>query len=526
MPTIGPSSRSFLPSDIPPSLVAGADSRRREVAPTLLPSSKAALGQFMTPAAIAQFMASLFAPPDSLEVRILDPGAGAGSLTAALVQSLCERPGQANAISVTCYEIDRALVPHLQQTLEECHRAVVASGLHFSSDARELDFIQDAAASLSPDLFSPPAAPPAYTHVILNPPCKKIQTGSLHRKLLSHTGIETSNLYAAFVALAINLLAPGGQLVAITPRSFCNGPYFLPFRKLLLSHTSILRIHTFESRDEAFQEDDVLQENVIFLAAKGAQSDKVLLSSSRGPHFESLASRVASFNEVVHDGDAGLIIHIATTEGDRQVALRLGALRFTLDDLRIQVSTGPVVDFRLNSNIHHDPTPSTVPLLYPIHFKSGLVQWPLPDSRKPSAVDHNHETRKWLMPQGYYTVTRRFTSKEERRRVVAAVFDPARAPAPMVGFENHLNVFHAAGHGLQPEIARGLCIYLNSTLIDRFFRQFNGHTQVNASDLRNIRYPSHEILHALGEAWREGPLPPQETIDALVDAALAGTQTD
>src|SRR3990170_2469307 len=349
MPTIGPSSRSNLPSDTPPSLVARADSRRREVAPTLLPASKAALGQFMTPASIAQFMASLFAPPDSLEVRILDPGAGVGSLTAALVQSLCERPGRANAISVTCYEIDRALVPHLQQTLEECHRVVVASGLHFNSDTRELDFIQDAAASLSPSLFSPLAAPPAYTHVILNPPYKKIQTGSLHRELLSRTGIETSNLYAAFVALAINLLAPGGQLVAITPRSFCNGPYFLPFRRYLLTRMSMLRIHTFELRDQAFRDDEVLQENIIFLAAEGIQSETVVLSSSRGAELESFPQRIARFGEVVKERDPNLIIHIATTDEDKETALQVAALPYTLDDLGIQVSTGPVVDFRLKA---------------------------------------------------------------------------------------------------------------------------------------------------------------------------------
>ena len=521
MPPIRTPTPSSSTSASPAPLVARADLRRREVAQTLLPSTKTALGQFMTPAPIAQFMASLFVPPASSEVRILDPGAGVGSLTAALVQSLCDLPNAAKEVTVTCYEIDRTLIPHLQGTLQECLRTAQSAGLIFHSQLRELDFIQDAAETLSPDLFSPSATAQSYTHAILNPPYKKIQTGSLHRKLLSRTGIETSNLYSAFVALAIKLLAPSGQLVAITPRSFCNGPYFLPFRKLLLAEMSILRIHTFESREEAFRDDNVLQENVILFAAKSPQSDNVMLSSSRGPQFHSITSRIAPFTEVIRDGDPYLIIHIPTTEDDKRVALQLRSLRFTLDDLSIQVSTGPVVDFRLRPHIHHHATSSSVPLLYPAHFKSGLVQWPQPDGRKPNAIDLNDQTRKWLMPQGNYAVTRRFSSKEERRRVVGAVFDPARTPGKMIGFENHLNVFHTGGHGLPAAIARGLCIFLNSTLVDRFFRQFNGHTQVNASDLRNLRYPSLDILHSLGSAWREGPLPSQETIDALVDTALA-----
>ena len=46
------------------------------------------------------------------------------------------------------------------------------------------------------------------------------------RRLLSRMGIETSNLYTGFLAVAVRLLAPSGELVAITPRSFCNGIHF------------------------------------------------------------------------------------------------------------------------------------------------------------------------------------------------------------------------------------------------------------------------------------------------------------
>lgn len=70
--------------------------------------------------------------------------------------------------------------------------------------------------------------------------------------------------------------------------------------------------------------------------------------------------------------------------------------------------------------------------------------------------------------------------------------------APFLGFENHLNVFHEKKRGLPKALAYGLSLYLNSTRVDKIFRRFSGHTQVNATDLRLINYPSRKALVDLG----------------------------
>src|SRR5699024_12620967 len=61
-----------------------------------------------------------------------------------------------------------------------------------------------------------------YTHAILNPPYKKIRSNSLHRRLLRSIGIETVNLYSAFVALTIKLLYYGGNIISIIIICFFN----------------------------------------------------------------------------------------------------------------------------------------------------------------------------------------------------------------------------------------------------------------------------------------------------------------
>jgi len=167
------------------------------------------------------------------------------------------------------------------------------------------------------------------------------------------------------------------------------------------------------------------------------------------------------------------------------------------------------------------PEFGTVPLLYPVHFKSNGTTWPINGMKKPNAIELNASTQKWLYPNGFYCVVRRFSSKEEKRRIVASVVEPeVFGDVTMLGFENHLNLFHENKHGLPECLARGLTVFLNSTAVDENFRRFNGHTQVNATDLKLIKYPSRDILFDLGTwAMQQGKLT-QEMIDSKLGTLI------
>lgn len=190
-------------------------------------------------------------------------------------------------------------------------------------------------------------------------------------------------------------------------------------------------------------------------------------------------------------------------------------------DLGIQVSTGRVVEFRAREFLRKSPGRKTVPLIYPAHFDRGFVSWPRADGRKPNALADVAETEDLMVASGTYVLTKRFTSKEERRRVVAVVYDPARLPTDVerVGFENHVNYFHANGGGLPKLVALGLALYLDSSLVDGYFRQFSGHTQVNAVDLRSLKYPSLDDLKAMGRRIGAS-FPEQEAIDEIVAGVM------
>ncbi|MGH7135932.1 MAG: hypothetical protein ACREHD_09345, partial [Pirellulales bacterium] len=63
---------------------------------------------------------------------------------------------------------------------------------------------------------------------------------------------------------------------------------------------------------------------------------------------------------------------------------------------------------------------------------------------------------------------------------------------------------------------RGLSVFLNGTGADQSFRRFNGHTQVNATDLRQMKYPNRDTLIRLGRWAKQNPTVTQELIDQTI----------
>jgi len=470
----------------------------REAAFDLIdPDKRSKMGQFGTPEPISRFMASMFVFGQP-KVRLLDAGAGVGSLATAFLYAACQSDSPPEVIHLTAFEIEPVLIQALHETNGLCAEFCEKHGVNFSYEVIEADFI-DYMVKAGSELFHQSIA--QFNFAILNPPYRKIRTKSPHRRLLSRAGVEVSNLYAGFVALAIRALSPGGQLVAITPRSFCNGPYFNSFRRDFLDRMRINRLHVFNSRSEAFGGDKVLQENIIVCGTRGSGHPReVMVTSSSGAPDAAELQRIVPYHRVVPDGASFPFIYLITDGTSEEVAEAMGQLTSSLDDLGIQLSTGRVVDFRAMDFLRQMPGEQDAPLIYPGHLRAGQTFWPTEGSKKPNAIAIEPETQGLLVPPGVYVLVKRFSSKEQRRRIDAYIFDSDEvSPDSPVGFENHTNYFHEDGNGLSRDLAVGLAVYLNSTLVDLYFRLFSGHTQVNAADLRNFPFPNRNEIISLGQ---------------------------
>ena len=124
----------------------------------------------MTPVPIGRFMTSLFNDLTG-DLRVLDPGAGVGSLTAALVERLCAAAVNPDSVALVAYEIEPLLIEYLQNTLAEseaqCQSAHIKSEYTICKD----DFILSHPANQE-DRLSPvdSSVDDGFTHVIMNPP--------------------------------------------------------------------------------------------------------------------------------------------------------------------------------------------------------------------------------------------------------------------------------------------------------------------------------------------------------------------
>jgi adenine-specific DNA-methyltransferase len=197
-------------------LIDRVDLIRLDVGRRLDPAERAAKGQFFTPASIARFMADL-SEVKTGEVRLLDAGAGIGSLSAAWIARACGLGQRPSSIHLTAYEADHGLVEHLRRTVEDCEEACRAAGVAFQGDVIEGDFIRAAVELLAArPLWA--AARRGFDCAILNPPYRKLHSESETRQALRSVGIETSNLYAAFLWLVFRLLDEGGEMVAFGQR--------------------------------------------------------------------------------------------------------------------------------------------------------------------------------------------------------------------------------------------------------------------------------------------------------------------
>lgn len=444
-------------------------------------SQRKKFGQFFTTAKTAMYMADLFyIDLDKEELSLLDAGTGTGILSAALIDRIFQL-GYTGKINLTCYETDSVVLPILEQNLK-----LAKETYGISYNIKTENYITSQYFGIGTLLDEDSCK---YDYIIGNPPYLKVSKDApeaLSMPLVCH---GAPNLYFLFWAMGIYNLKNHQELVYIIPRSWTSGAYFKKFREYLFSNAVITDIHLFESRDKVFGGESILQETIIIKIKKTrTEPDTINITTSSDAEFNDLRKFEAPYHTVVPKNH---YVYLITDEKDANVIERINNLPQTLPDIQLKMQTGIIVDFRTREVLRDNMGKGAFPLLYAQHIKDGRVIWPL--GKKGEVIQTDHPA--YLQENSDFLLVKRFTSKEEKRRLQCGIYLKQRySQFKYISTQNKVNFVKCDS----PCITYGLYVLLNSSLYDAYYRILNGSTQVNSTEINQIPIPPRDVIEKMG----------------------------
>lgn len=454
-------------------------------------SQRKKYGQFFTSKETAMFMAGLFdISANRTSLSILDPGAGSGILAVALLDRLQTIPSMKH-VELVCYETDENVIPLLRYNLDwVCQHTGIDIAYQIICD----NYILSQRLEYNGMLGANPQ-PPKYDLIIGNPPYIKVSKDAPEAKAMPDVCYGAPNLYFLFASISLFNLKYQGEMVYIIPRSWTSGAYFKKFRQKFLRDGALEHIHLFVSRDKVFEKESVLQETIIIKLRKTKTPPQTITvtTTQSNQDFSKITKFVAPYHTVITGEDT--YVYLVTNQEETEVLERLNEWKNTLPSLGLKMKTGLTVDFRNWKALRDDAEDHAVPLFYAQHIQNGRVVFPVGKEHEYILTDQPG----LLQPNANYLFVKRFTSKEEPRRLQCGVYLARRYPEySKISTQNKLNFVTGLG-GLSECVTYGLYVLFNSTLYDCYYRILNGSTQVNSTEVNAMPVPSMSVIEHMGQ---------------------------
>lgn len=448
-------------------------------------------GQFFTSMETARFMAGLYNIDEKKsKVSVLDAGAGSGILSCAFIERL-ETIDFIQKIELTCYENDKNVLPLLKKNLEYCK---MKSGKKIDINIIEDNYILSQYLDFN-HMIGGNTDPKKYDFVIGNPPYMKIPKDAPEATAMPEVCYGAPNLYFIFASMGLFNLCENGEMVYIIPRSWTSGAYFKCFRKYFLTVGKLEHIHLFVSRSKVFDKESVLQETIIIKVKKTVKTPEnvTITSSKSNSDFGEITSLTVSYDLVVAGSD--YYVYLVTDENEVEVLRKLHKFDKTLPAIGVKMKTGLTVDFRNREILRDEEEEGAMPLFYSQHIKQGKVEFPIQKEHEYVVTE-----QKGLMQDNKnYLFVKRFTAKEEPRRLQCGVYLAKRFPQyKKISTQNKINFVDGVLTEMSECLVYGLYVLFNSTLYDKYYRILNGSTQVNSTEINSMPVPDLETIQEMG----------------------------
>ena len=453
------------------------------------------LGRLFTKKESAKIMASKF----SLDVEkssytILDPGAGTGILTAALVERICKEAPLCKQIFVTCYENNSDFADMLEDNLERIRKKC----RHdydvrlFASVYRE-NYLTESKNHYTVTFFD--TVPDKYDLIICSPPTELYEKDS--DEALT-TGGVTQLKFAApdlFLSQASKHLEPSGELGIMLPVSYATASGVAPLRLEIAKALSLEALHLFIGKQKNLKRAVPLKKNFIVAYKNAPKNSTVAISSSEdnGANITNLPSLAYDF---IVDEESGALTLPKSVE-DTMIVEHISKLPETLSSLGLKMSTGLIIDSKCEGMIFSERSEGTIPLIRQNAIRNGIIAFPSKISGQYLAP-----VKSSLMQKNKnMIIIKRIPAKSDARFINSAIYLAAQMPKETyISTHNKVNFIDTQNKDAEmcPRLVFGLFALLNSTIYDRYLSIVSKSKQINAKEFKTLPLPSRNIIESIG----------------------------
>ena len=466
------------------------------------------IGRFFTKKGTAALMAAMARPASKETVTVLDPGAGTGILSAALLERLC-LGGGVKTVFLTCYENDEMMLPMLENNLTRLRRRCRHDyGVILKFTVLRENFVTAVAAAEAPAL---------YDYVIMNPTDELYPKDSAEVSAVGALAAGATDLAFLFTAMAARSIADGGEMVALLPTAFATGVYLERIRLDLLSRARLTRFHLFAIKSKRDGAPDGIRPHMVlrFERTPMPENATVSISSSysEGDGGDIVSLPPFPYDRIVNEKNGTLLL--VKSEEEAAVLAQVEGFPETFTSLGLKMRTGLTLESRYPDAIRDAAVDGAIPLIHPKSIDTGFVHLPTEKYIIPVIPSLAQKNKNMLF-------IKRVPAKSEKRHLLCGVYLAAQLPrCPMISTHNKLNyVDFTDGREMDAAFLYGLYGVLSSDLYEKYCLILSKSPQINATEYANLPLPDAKTLREIGQKLLVSRQFTPRACSAVVEAAL------
>lgn len=444
------------------------------------------IGRFFTKKGTAALLSVMLHASHADSVSVLDPGAGTGILSAALLERLCRAEGYPKTVELTCFENDAMMLPMLEYNLVRLRKRLRHDyGVKLIYKIRTENFILAANDELGG----------TYDYVITNPPSALLDKDDAEVQALSYLCAGATDLAHLFFAMGVKMLKANGEMVALLPTAYAAGVHLERLRKYAMSEGALTRLHLFAAKSKNALLDTVRAQMIVkFVKTPVTDGQTIVISSSYSDGDGGDITVLPPFPyERIVNPETGALLLIKSTE-EAEILESVESLPETMSSLGLRMRTGLTLESRYPESLRDEPIDGAIPLVHPKSIRDGIVHLPTEKYIIPVIPSLAQKNKNMLF-------IKRVPAKSDARHLLCGTYMASQLPHfPMISTHNKLNyIDYADDREMDAQMLFGLYAVLSSDLYEKYCTILSKAPQINATEYGDLPLPDLKTIRAIGQ---------------------------